>query len=205
MSVLPSPALIEEAGMSVDPQDVLAFWFDPAHAMHWFAKDENFDAQIRRRFGGAVEAAAQGRLDDWTNSPDNWLALLIVLDQFPRNLYRGDARAWASDVKAQRIALSGLDDAFDQALPPLQRVFAYLPLEHAENMGLQQRCVALFEALHSQAAADDRERFAMFLDYARRHREVIARFGRFPHRNVVLGRVTTPDEADYLAQPGAGF
>ncbi len=186
--------------------DILDFWFEPTHAAHWFAADARFDEQIHQRFGAAVEAAAQGQLDDWaTATPASWLALLILLDQFPRSLYRGDARAWKADVKAQRVALSGLDDGFDQSLPPLQRVFAYLSLEHAEDMRLQQRSVVLFEALQTQVGADERKRFGDFLDYARRHREVIARFGRFPHRNAVLGRVNTPDEVSYLAQPGAGF
>ncbi|CAM5395180.1 DUF924 family protein [Rhodanobacter lindaniclasticus] len=191
--------------MSVRPQDVLEFWFDPAHAANWFAKDAAFDEQIRRRFATATDDAAQGRLDTWADQPADWLALLILLDQFPRNLHRGDARAWIADVKAQRVALSGLADGFDQSLPPLRRVFAYLPLEHAEDMGLQQRSVELFEALHAQAPVAERAPFAEFLDYARRHREVIARFGRFPHRNAVLGRDSTAAEREYLAQPGAGF
>jgi uncharacterized protein (DUF924 family) len=186
-------------------RDILQFWFDPAHAAHWFAADAGFDVQIRARFSGTTKEAGQGHLDGWAERPDSWLALLIVLDQFPRNLYRDDARAWATDVKAQRLALSGLDERFDQSLPPLQRVFAYLPLEHAEDIGLQQRSVALFEALHVAAAPGERARYADFLDYARRHREVIARFGRFPHRNAVLGRASTPEEISYLAQPGAGF
>ncbi|MEO6799611.1 MAG: DUF924 family protein [Rhodanobacter sp.] len=195
--------------MSVRPtanaSDILDFWFAPAHAASWFVKDADFDAELRQRFGAEREMAAQGRLDDWAAKPESWLALLLLLDQLPRNLYRGSGRAWAADVKAQRVALSGLDDGFDQALPPLRRVFAYLPLEHAENMGLQQRAVALFEALHAQVPADERERFSVFLDYARRHHEVISRFGRFPHRNAALGRSNTPDETDYLAQAGAGF
>ena len=192
-------------GLPIDAGGILDFWFEPAHAARWFAADAWFDDRIRRRFGTTVEAAAQGQLDDWTTAPGSWLALLILLDQFPRNLYRGSARAWKADVKAQRVALSGLSDGFDQSLPPLQRVFAYLPLEHAEDMRLQQRSVALFESLQAQVGADERERFGDFLDYARRHREVIARFGRFPHRNAALGRTSTLDEASYLAQSGAGF
>ena len=191
--------------MSARPQDILDFWFDPAHAAHWFAADASFDAQIRQCFSSVTNDAADGRLDDWVARADSWLALLILLDQFPRNLYRGGAGAWAADVKAQRVALSGLDDGFDQSLPPLQRVFAYVPLEHAENLGLQQRSVALFESLHTAASSEQRKRYAGFLDYARRHREVIVRFGRFPHRNAVLGRTSTVDEGSYLAQPGAGF
>lgn len=192
-------------GLPVGARNILDFWFDSAHAAYWFAADDPFDQQIRRRFGAEAKAAALGQRDDWADKAENWLALLILLDQFPRNPYRDDARAWKSDVKAQRVVLSGLDDGFDQFLPPLQRVFAYLPLEHAEDMGLQHRSVALFEALHAQVGTDERERFGEFLDYARRHREVIARFGRFPHRHAVLGRTNTPDEAHYLAQPGTGF
>ena len=191
--------------MPARPQDILDFWFDPAHVAHWFAADASFDARIRECFSSATNDAADGRSDDWVAEPDSWLALLILLDQFPRNLYRGRASAWAADVKAQRVALSGLDDGFDQTLPPLQRVFAYLPLEHAEDTGLQQRSVALFEALHAAAPPEQRRRYAGFLDYARRHHEVIARFGRFPHRNAALGRASTVDERFYLAQPGAGF
>lgn len=191
--------------MSERSQDILEFWFDPAHVAHWFAADASFDARIRKRFGSATEEALQGQWDGWAATPDSWLALLILLDQFPRNLYRGSGRAWVADVKAQRVVLSGLDDGFDQSLPSLQRVFAYLPLEHAENLGLQQRSVALFEALHAASPPQQRKRYAGFLDYARRHRDVIARFGRFPHRNAALGRASTPDERSYLAQPGAGF
>ena len=191
--------------MPVVAQDILDFWFDEAHVAHWFAADATFDAQIRMRFGAAAEAAGNGALDDWAATPPGWLALLILLDQFPRNLHRGDGRAWAQDVRAQRVALSGIDRGDDRKLAPLQRVFAYLPLEHAEDIALQQRSVALFEALCADAPSEQRGQFAGFLDYARRHREVIARFGRFPHRNAALGRADTPEESIYLAQPGAGF
>ena len=190
--------------MAVQPRDVLDFWFDPAHAAHWFAKDAAFDEQIRRRFAVAADDAAQERLDAWASNPADWLALLILLDQFPRNLHRGDAQAWAADVKAQRIALSGLAGGFDQALPPLQRVFAYLPLEHAEDLALQWRSVTLFRALALQASPNARGQYENFLDYARRHCEVVTRYGRFPHRNAALGRPSTPDELAYLAE-GGGF
>jgi len=184
---------------------LLAFWFAEGQAARWFAADAAFDEKIRSLFGADAQAAADGRLGDWAATPPGWLALLILLDQCPRNLYRGEARAWAQDVGAQRLALSGIAEGFDGRLPPLQRVFAYLPLEHAENEGLQQRSVALFEALCTEVPPVERPRFEGFLDYARRHREVIARFGRFPHRNAVLGRLSTAQELDYLAQPGAGF
>jgi uncharacterized protein (DUF924 family) len=191
--------------MATSAQEVLDFWFDEAHADRWFVADADFDARIRGRFGAAVKAAASGQLDEWLATPEKWLALLILLDQFPRNLYRGDAASWAGDVKAQRVALSGLARGHDGQLLPLQRVFAYLPLEHAEDMALQRRSVELFEALGAEVPPEQRLQFAGFLDYARRHREVIARFGRFPHRNAALARVSTPEEVRYLAEPGAGF
>lgn len=191
--------------MAASAQGILDFWFDEANAKRWFVADAGFDARIRERFGTAVKAAASGQLDAWMATPEEWLALLILLDQFPRNLYRGDAACWATDVKAQRVALSGLSRGHDRQLLPLQRVFAYLPLEHAEDMALQRRSVELFEALAADVPPEHHPLFAGFLDYARRHREVIARFGRFPHRNAALARVGTPEETRYMAEPGAGF
>jgi len=191
--------------MSVAAHEVLDFWFAETSAAHWFGADAAFDAQIRERFGSTVDAAADGRLDHWVVNPPGWLALLILQDQFPRNLHRGDPRAWAHDASAQRVALSGIARGDDQQLPPLQRVFAYLPLEHAEDMALQRQSVALFEALCAEVPPPQRERFGAFLDYARRHHDVIARFGRFPHRNAALGRASTPEEMIHLAQPGSGF
>jgi uncharacterized protein (DUF924 family) len=191
--------------MSPTAEAVLAFWFAEENAARWFAADAAFDAQIRTRFGAVAAAAAGGQLDGWTRTPLGWLALLILLDQFSRNLHRNDAAAWAQDQKALKLALAGIERGDDRALPPLQRVFAYLPLEHAEDLAVQQRSVALFEALCAESGAEQRATFEGFLDYARRHRDVIARFGRFPHRNAVLGRPSTAQEAIYLAQPGAGF
>jgi uncharacterized protein (DUF924 family) len=184
---------------------VLTFWFDPAHHGDWWASRPQFDALIRARFAATVEAAAAGELSDWTATPSGWLALLIVLDQFSRNLYRSDARAWKQDLRAQQLALWGIEEDYDRQLPSIQRVFAYMPLEHAEDAGLQDRCVALFESLCDGESPDERSRYTEFLDYARKHQSVIARFGRFPHRNAVLGRTSTPGETAYLAEPGSGF
>lgn len=184
---------------------VLAFWFDPAHKAQWFQSDPAFDAQIREQFGDQVGAAAAGHLNHWATTPSGWLALLIVLDQFPRNIYRNDPRAWMHDLLAQQIVVSGLEEGFDRQLPPIERVFAYMPLEHAEDIGLQQRCVQLFEDLCDSVPPTERDRYTDFLDYARRHASVIARFGRFPHRNAVLGRETTTEEKAYLAEPGSGL
>jgi uncharacterized protein (DUF924 family) len=192
-------------GLPPEASAVLAFWFDPAHHGQWYASNPVFDALIRERFAPQLTSAEAGKLADWSVTPSGWLALLIVLDQFSRNLYRDDPRAWAQDLHAQQLALSGIEEGFDRQLPPIQRVFAYMPLEHAEDRGLQQRSVALFEALCNEAPADERNRYGDYLNYARRHEAVIARFGRFPHRNAVLGRVSTQEELAYLAEPGAGF
>lgn len=191
--------------MGDSPQDVLDFWFAPDSAERWFARDDAFDGLIRDRYAGVLDAAARGALDHWADTPAGWLALLIVLDQFSRNIHRNDPHAWAQDAKARELALAGIGRGQDERLTPLQRVFAYLPLEHAEDPELQRQSVALFRRLLEQAVPDMRERFESYLDYAQRHREIIARFGRFPHRNAVLGRPSTPDELAWLALPGIGF
>ncbi|PWK85905.1 DUF924 family protein [Fulvimonas soli] len=186
-------------------REVLAFWFAGENASRWFAADPAFDAAIRARFAATHAAAARGELDGWCATPEGWLALLIVLDQFSRNLYRGDARAFACDARAQALAVAGLARGDDGRLPRPWRAFAYLPLEHAEDPELQRQSVARFRALAEQAPSAERARYDGYLDYALRHGAVVARYGRFPHRNAALGRADTPDERDYLAQPGAGF
>ena len=191
--------------MLATPADVLDFWFDSTAQARWFARDDAFDAQIRDHFGATLAAATRGALDHWTGTPEGWLALLIVLDQFSRNIHRDDARAWDADDMAQAIAMAGIARGDDQRLAPEQRLFTYLPLEHAEDRALQQHCVGLFEQLVAQVPPSERERFEGFLDYAHRHHDVIERFGRFPHRNAALGRRDTPAEQAYLASPGTGF
>ena len=194
--------------------DVLRLWLGAcpldAAAMarvqaQWFQKDEAFDAMLAQRFSVAIEAARAGRLDAWADSAEGRLALLIVLDQFSRNVFRGRPASFAADAKALAVALEGLARGHDQAVPPMARIFCYLPLEHAEDAALQARSVALFAALRDAPGAEPRAFFDGTLDYARKHQDVIARFGRFPHRNAILGRVSTPEEQAYLAQPGAGF
>ena len=188
-------------------QQVLNFWFgalgsatDGQQRPEWFRKDEAFDAQIRERFGALIAQALAGGLRDWDREPYGALARLVLLDQFTRNVYRGTAQAFAGDALAREAALALIGRGEDRRLSTVQRVFIYLPLEHAEDLALQERSVALFEAL----AAED-PRLDGTADYARRHREVIARYGRFPHRNAALGRASTADEETYLAQPGSGF
>ncbi|MCQ4166932.1 DUF924 family protein [Tahibacter harae] len=192
---------------------VLKFWFGeeglPAAeqetlARRWFVADPAFDQEIRARFGHLVDAARAGELDSWAAQPHSWLALLLVLDQFPRNIHRGTPLAFSGDPKAQHFALAGIARGDDLRLPVQQRCFAYLPLEHAEDLRLQQRCVQLFERLREDPAATPAEPYAMYLDYARRHLDVIQRFGRFPHRNAILGRSSSAAEKAYL-EAGGGF
>jgi uncharacterized protein (DUF924 family) len=200
-------------GGRVGPEEVLAFWFGDAlvdaeaaaeRGRTWFTGDAAFDEEIRLRFGHLPEQVAEG-VEGWDASPASQLARVLVLDQFPRNCFRGTPRAFAFDPAARRLAAAALTGGADAALHPLEAVFLLLPLEHAEDPVLQDRSVASFERLESRAPSGLEERFAAFTDSARRHREVIRRFGRFPHRNAVLGRKSTPEEADYLASGGEVF
>jgi uncharacterized protein (DUF924 family) len=192
-------------------EEVLGFWFgqppdpilNPASARpreRWFSGDAGFDEECRRRFLDAHEAAASGALGAWCDEPRSCLALVLLLDQFPRNLFRGTPRAFATDALAREVSQLALARGLDLALPPVWRWFLYLPFEHSEEVHDQRLAVALFEML-ALYHRDSREP----LDYARRHREVIERFGRFPHRNVALGRPSTPEEERFLQEPGSHF
>ncbi len=175
----------------VTPADIIAFWREAGYE-RWYKKDEAFDADIRRRFLATWEAALAGTLDDWQTSDDGALALLIVLDQFSRNMFRGDPRAFAADAKARAVAERAIAEGRDQRIDRVMRQFVYLPFEHSETLADQERSVALFTAL------GDPEN----LRYAEIHADIIRRFGRFPHRNQVLGRQTTEAEAAFLADGG---
>ncbi|WP_067338301.1 DUF924 family protein [Stappia indica] len=174
-----------------DAIDILDFWWTAGPAK-WFARDDAFDAEIREKFAPLVEQAREGALDGWAQSSHGALALLLLLDQFPRNLFRGDALAFASDERARRIARAAVDAGFDRAFPREARPFFYLPFEHSEDMSDQERSVDLFRR-HG-----DEQTYL----YALIHLDVIRRFGRFPHRNPVLGRETTAAEATYLDDGG---
>jgi uncharacterized protein (DUF924 family) len=197
--------------MADSVEDVLAFWFGApgapplANAPHWFSADPAFDEAVRTRFEGLVARAGAGELEAWRESPPGALALVVTLDQFPRNLYRGSARAFACDPAALDVSLDAQARGFDRALSPVERWFLYLPLMHAESLARQQRSVALFEALAAEAPASLAGALADAADFARRHRDVIARFGRFPHRNRALGRASTAEELAFLEQPGSSF
>jgi uncharacterized protein (DUF924 family) len=193
---------------------VLAFWFADAlqsaqaaqaRSKAWFSHDPDFDLEILKRFGHLPEQARAGKLDAWMQSARGALARLLVLDQFPRNLYRNDGRAYAFDPLALAGSQAAVACGHDAELHPLHAAFVYLPFEHAEDLAMQERSVTLFEALRGRAPAGWEPQFASYADYARRHRDVIARFGRFPHRNDVLGRSSTREELDYLEQGGERF
>ena len=192
-------------------KQILLFWFgdlnrgdvDMATKQRWFKKDPDFDQEIKKRFTTNVQAASMGEYDAWQVQASGSLALLILLDQFTRNIYRNNAQAWACDTKAQHIALDALEFKQDQDLLPIQRVFLYMPLMHAEDLSLQTRCVDLFRQLVQDTTVDGESPYQMNLDYAIEHAEIIERFGRFPHRNKLLGRETTAEEAAFLEEnPG---
>jgi uncharacterized protein (DUF924 family) len=193
---------------TMTPQEVLDFWFGaPGSATagqprrEWFVKSDAFDDAIRSRFGAAIETAIAGGLREWdAEGPQGALARILVLDQFTRNAHRNTPRSFAGDALALDAARTLVDSGADKTLPPQQRAFAYMPFEHAEDAFMQERAVELFSAL-----AAEHPGFDEMLDYAHRHRGVIARFGRFPHRNEILGRVSTPEEVEFLRQPGSRF
>lgn len=190
-------------------EQILRFWFDDPEDSQgeygqqrqvWFKKDAAFDDAIRRLFLEDVERAAAGELLAWREEPRACLVLVLLLDQFPRNLFRGDARSFASDRAALDITNHALAQGFERQVLPVERIFFYLPLEHSENLADQERCVELVRSL-----AANHPEFESYLDYAQRHHDVIKQFGRFPHRNEILGRETTPAEAEFLQQPGSRF
>ncbi len=189
----------------MDPRTVLDFWFgtegSPASGTVrdlWFTKSEATDAEIRERFGATIDAALQGQLDHWALSADGTLALILVLDQFTRNVFRDTPRAFAGDAAALGYARHLVYSGADQHYGTLQRWFIYMPFEHSESLVDQYESVRLFAAL-----ADDGE--GAPLDWARKHFDVIRRFGRFPHRNAILGRASTPEETEFLSRPGSRF
>lgn len=192
--------------MNPQAQAVFDFWFAGADSVRreWFQKDEAFDRDIDQRFGEQIAQALEGGLHQWdAEGPQAALARILLLDQFCRNVYRGTPLAFAGDHLALQAALDMIDAGEDQRLTPLQRAFVYLPLEHAEDLAMQERAVALFTRLAESEPGN--QGLAGMLDYAKRHREVIQRFGRFPHRNAILNRPSTPAEVEYLKQPGSGF
>jgi uncharacterized protein (DUF924 family) len=193
----------------MDPRidEIIGFWFggspeDPraieSRSPAWFRSDPCFDEEIRARFGADHDAASRGERDPWRATERGSLALILVLDQFSRNLHRGTPRAFAQDGQAQAVCLDGLDRGSDRVLPTLARAFFYLPLHHAEDSLLQDRCVEEFRRLLAETPPVFAKIIGAFSDYAEGHWDVVRRFGRFPHRNAILGRESTAEEQAYL-------
>lgn len=191
----------------LDPRasDILQFWFADSLTTtvarpEWFRKDAEFDATIAQRFGPLIEDAQQRRLDAWAQEARGALARLLLLDQFTRNVYRDTPRAFAGDALALAAAQAMVSRGQDRELHPQQRAFAYLPFEHTESLAAQERGIELFSALAAEHPGQ-----ADALLWAQKHRDIVARFGRFPHRNLVLGRVSTAAELAFLQRPGSRF
>jgi uncharacterized protein (DUF924 family) len=182
--------------------DRLAFWFtsDPNET-----EVESSDSRIARRFGTEVELASRHELDGWACEPSGRLALVIVLDQFRRSIYRGRPEAFAADAHTRELTLAGLAAGCDRTLEPIERVFLLMPLQHAEDLQVQERSVREYERLLASIPAAQQSLFSSFLEHAAMHRDIVRRFGRFPHRNAMLGRTSTPAERDYLASDAPTF
>jgi uncharacterized protein (DUF924 family) len=177
-------------------QDILAFWFSDNAKDHWWQSSDAFDAQLKEQFGELAERAANGELSSWADDAESCLALIILLDQLPRNIYRGSAKAFAADGLARYYTMHAIKRGFDHRLPTIDhKLFLYLPLEHSESLEDQKLCLNLM-ATHTNDA---------YTSFARRHLDIIQRFSRFPHRNKVLGRINTPEEDIFLSGPQSGF
>lgn len=196
------------------PESILRFWFgeDPAGAAGnpdcarlWWSKQPAVDALMRERFGPLLPRVSSGALDAWASDPAGRLALILLADQFTRNIHRGTPQAFALDPVARKLALEGFAIGSFEGLLPIQRLFATMPLEHSESLADQDRCVSLVRSLRDEASPTERGSFDSYVDFAERHREIIRRFGRFPHRNAVLGRTSTAEETAFLQTPGSSF
>jgi len=200
--------------MTAPWQPLLDWWFGSFESANetaadkgrlWFGKRDSQDLEAQTRFGDWVEQALAGGLTDWAQRPEGWLALVLLLDQLPRMIYRNTPQSFSGDLRAQALVAQGIAADFDRQLRPVQRVFIYLVMEHCENLAVQNEAVSRFIELMAQQPEADRAVFTDNLDYAERHRDVIARFGRFPHRNAVLGRESTAEELAFLSGPGSRF
>lgn len=176
-------------------RDVLLYWFDELGPTGWFKRSEETDAAIRERFAGVIDEIAAAPIEHLKGDAETALAALIVLDQFPRNVFRNTPRAFAYDGKALSLARASVGEGLDRAVPKARRLFVYLPFEHSEDLADQDIAVQLISSLGD----------AGYTGYAEAHRDVVARFGRFPHRNAILGRASTAEEEAYLSEPGSGF
>ncbi len=193
---------------------VIGFWFGDQLSNRdinaqkksvWWSKSEEVDREIRRRFESVTNALIRAEMEAMLASPRGILAAVICLDQFPRNMYRGTARSFAYDAAALKLAVAMVDQAWDQALRPIYRVFAYLPFEHSEDMAMQEKSLMLYDNLRNTVDEEERQMFDEYYQFAYKHFEFIARFGRYPHRNKILGRESTAEELAFLSRPGSSF
>jgi uncharacterized protein (DUF924 family) len=212
--------LSDAAGATITDDDqvridaVLAFWFKEQSLSApqidrrmdtWFGEDEAFDAQVRNEFAGDVDLASAGKLDHWANQPNGRLALILLLDQFRRNIYRNTAKAFELDKAALKLCVEGAMQKKDQGLTPIQKAFFYMPLQHAESGKVQAKSCELYNKLAKTVTPTFRETFETMAQFAELHRDIIESFGRFPHRNALLGRANTPEEDEYLAGDAPTF
>lgn len=214
MSIAHPPAIIPGTMQDESIQRVLDFWFSAAELdapqidsrmERWFGADPAMDAQIRAEFGELVSQALHGELDHWAASAEGRLALILLLDQFCRNIFRGTARAFEGDRRALRLCAEGSINGAYKSLSPIQKVFFFMPLQHAESAEVQDKSVHIYNALVEGVSETLRETFRTFAEFAELHRDIVARFGRFPHRNRHLGRVNTAEEDAYLAAEAPRF
>ncbi len=197
--------------METPPADILEFWYgaDPAHPLQnqprWWKKDPEFDRMVARKFEPTLQRAAQGELESWNQTPRDCLAYIILLDQFSRNIYRDTPAAFAQDERALAAGVQGQERGIDLQLTPVERWFFYMPMMHSENREMQRRSVETFRKLAEEAPEELKKTLTGGYQYAVQHAQIIERFGRFPHRNAILGRQSTPEELEFLRQPGSSF
>ncbi len=199
---------------SENAQSILFFWFgtettakginDQKSAL-WWSKNEDIDREIKERFAKVTEDVLEEKNRDWLDSPGGMLASIICVDQFPRNMYRGQAKCFSYDHRALQLAKLTLSKGFDQDLEPIRRSFVFLPFEHSENIENQEKSLELYASLVDGISPESRKLFDHRYQVAVRHHEIVERFGRFPHRNIILERLSTPEELDFLDQPGSSF
>jgi uncharacterized protein (DUF924 family) len=204
----------DDDGATPTKEQVLDFWFGELDerglaaedkSKSWWKKDPDFDALVEERFGGLIESVCADERESWLDSPEGCIAYVIVLDQFCRNVHRGTPRMYAEDDRALSAAERSVERGFDRMLPLAQRAFLYMPLMHCESREAQARCVALFETMVAEVTGETAERMKGYVDAAHSHRRIVERFGRFPHRNELLGRQTTAEEKAFLEEPGSSF
>jgi uncharacterized protein (DUF924 family) len=198
--------------MTASKQDILKFWFQEADSKRldfsmkrWFEPNKKFDAEIKSKFFSTIEDALNGKLDDWAATIDGSIALILIYDQFTRNIYRNSATAYTGDCRALEIAKNVITLGHDEELPLLQRLFLYLPFMHAENKMTQEQSVELYKKLVGDSPSSVKKYFSESLEFAKKHKEVIDKFGRFPHRNKDLGRESTKEEIEFIKKKGRGF